>query len=120
MLKILLVIIGLAVIFCLSVAVVCLLSISRESQLPDIEDVEDKLLYLILQKYGALGAYLDNIELVKHVDRIALVSEMHELMYKPAIPLCTIEHRLQMEFFRAPGEPCKGPYLKMFEKYYDQ
>jgi hypothetical protein len=39
-LNILLVIIGLAVIFCLSVVVVCLLSMSRESQLPDIEDIE--------------------------------------------------------------------------------
>ena len=40
MLSILLVIIGLVVIFCLSVFVVYLLSMSREIQLPDIEDIE--------------------------------------------------------------------------------
>jgi hypothetical protein len=39
-LKLLLVLIAIAVIFCLSVAVICLLSISRESQLPDIEDID--------------------------------------------------------------------------------
>ena len=38
--KLLLVLIAIAVIFCLSVAVICLLSMSRESQLPDIEDIE--------------------------------------------------------------------------------
>ena len=41
MFKILLVFIGIAVIFCLSLAVVCLWSMSRESQLPDIEDIEN-------------------------------------------------------------------------------
>ncbi|MGD8522782.1 MAG: hypothetical protein PVF56_16660 [Desulfobacterales bacterium] len=38
--KILLILIAIAVIFCLSLAVVCLWSMSRESQLPDIEDIE--------------------------------------------------------------------------------
>ncbi len=38
--KILLILLGLAVIFCLSVAAICLISISRENQLPDIEDIE--------------------------------------------------------------------------------
>ena len=39
-LKILLILIAIAVIFCLSVAVICLFSMSRENQLPDIEDIE--------------------------------------------------------------------------------
>lgn len=38
--KILLVLLGIAVIFCLSVAVIFLFSMSRENQLPDIEDIE--------------------------------------------------------------------------------
>jgi hypothetical protein len=38
--KILLILIAIAVIFCLSLAVLCLWSMSRESQLPDIEDIE--------------------------------------------------------------------------------
>lgn len=38
--KILLVLTGIAVIFCLSLAVVCLFSMSRKNQLPDIEDIE--------------------------------------------------------------------------------
>ena len=38
--KILLVFIAIAFIFCLSLAVVCLWSMSRESQLPDIEDIK--------------------------------------------------------------------------------
>ncbi len=41
--KLLLVLIGIAVIFCLSLAVVCLWSMSRESQLPDIEDIETSI-----------------------------------------------------------------------------
>jgi hypothetical protein len=31
---------AIAVIFCLGVAVICLLAMSRESQLPDIEDID--------------------------------------------------------------------------------
>jgi hypothetical protein len=38
--KVILVFAGIAVIFCLSIAVICLLAISRENQLPDIEDIE--------------------------------------------------------------------------------
>ncbi len=38
--KLLLILIAIAVIFCFSLAVVCLWSMSRESQLPDIEDIE--------------------------------------------------------------------------------
>ena len=38
--KLLLILIAIAVIFCISLAAVCLWSMSRESQLPDIEDVE--------------------------------------------------------------------------------
>ena len=38
--KILLIFLGLAVIFCLCIVVIFLFSISRENQLPDIEDVE--------------------------------------------------------------------------------
>lgn len=40
LLKILLIFLGIAVIFCLCFAVICLFSISRENQLPDIEDIE--------------------------------------------------------------------------------
>ena len=38
--KAILVLTGIAVIFCLTVAVICLVAMSRESQLPDIEDIE--------------------------------------------------------------------------------
>jgi hypothetical protein len=38
--KLLLILMAIAVIFCISLAVVCLWSMSRESQLPDIEDIE--------------------------------------------------------------------------------
>jgi len=38
--KLLLILMGIAVIFCLGLAVICLWSMSRESQLPDIEDIE--------------------------------------------------------------------------------
>jgi hypothetical protein len=38
--KIILVLTGIVVVICLSIAVICLLAISRENQLPDIEDIE--------------------------------------------------------------------------------
>ncbi len=37
--KIILIITGIVVIICLCLAVICLLAMSRENQLPDIEDI---------------------------------------------------------------------------------